>query len=86
MLARILPETTVWPGSSTFAAILWRMEMVRLVVLNSRTPRSARMFTPERRGSVELVAMPFETTDSAFASADWLTVNFMVPSPLYISI
>ena len=35
MLVMTLPEITVSPGSSTFAGMRWRMEMVRLFVWNS---------------------------------------------------
>ena len=43
MLESTLPETTVSPGSSTFAGMRWRMLMVRLLVWNSRVPSAALM-------------------------------------------
>ena len=53
------------------------MEVSRSDVCISRVPFDARMRMPPRTGMVECEAMPFETTESALASEDWLTVKRM---------
>ena len=78
---------TVSPSSSTLAAILCLIEVSRSDVCISRVPFEARMRMPPRTGMVECEAMPFETTESALASEDWLTVKRMCLSlSIYVCI
>ena len=84
MLLSMRPEMTVSPSSSTLAAILWRMEVSRSLACISSVPLEARMRMPPRTGMVEWVAMPFETTERALASDDWLTVKRMRSPYLYL--